>query len=259
MFETSVVTAGARRPQHRAVLVTASVGVHTFIVVAAIAASIQSINFPSAAPNQSELFMPTAPIPMPAGGGAPARAPEPPHQQPAAPQPPQQVTAPPQTVAPQTVPDAIPNVASTSTAPASDGPAGPIGPGTGGPGGGDPNSIGDGPGIGPGIGNGPAVAVEVPNVIFNPGADVKSAVVISRVQPNYPALPLKMKMGGVVTVHCVIDRNGRIRDPQVVRSTSPLFNDAALDAVKQWTFAPGTMHGTAVDTYFELTVTFSVR
>jgi len=256
MFETSVVAAGARRPQHRAVLLTASVGVHTFVVIAAIAAGIQSINFPTNAPNQTETFSPIIPVSLPPGGGGAQRAPEPPRPQPAAQQ--QQVTAPSQPVAPQTVPDVIPNVAATSTADVGAGPVGPVGPG--GPGGGDPNAIGigigDGPG--PGIGSGPATA-DVPNVIFHAGADVKSAVVISRVAPVYPPIPLRMHMNGVVTVHCVIDRNGRIRDAEVIRTTSPLFNDAALTAVKQWTFAPGTMHGTAVDTYFELTVTFAVK
>src|SRR5205085_12011890 len=155
----------------------------------------------------------------------------------------------------QMVPDAIPNVAATSTADIGVGPAGPAGPA--GPG--DPNAIGIGPGpAGPSIGVGPATA-EVPDVIFHAGADVKSAVVISRVAPTYPPIPLRMHMNGMVTVHCVIDRNGRIRDAEVVHTSSPLFNESALSAVKQWTFAPGTMHGTAVDTYFELTVTFSVK
>ncbi|HKO01326.1 MAG TPA: TonB family protein [Thermoanaerobaculia bacterium] len=254
MFETSVVaTAGASRPQHRAVLLTASVGVHTFIVVAAIAAGIQSISFPTTAPNQTEAFTPVIPVVIPSGGGGAQRAPEPPHPQAAA-RPPQQ-TAPAQQTAPQMVPDAIPNVAATSTADIGVGPAGPAGPA--GPG--DPNAIGIGPGpAGPSIGVGPATA-EVPDVIFHAGADVKSAVVISRVAPAYPPIPLRMHMNGVVTVHCVIDRNGRIRDAEVVHTSSPLFNESALSAVKQWTFAPGTMHGTAVDTYFELTVTFSVK
>jgi hypothetical protein len=32
-----------------------------------------------------------------------------------------------------------------------------------------------------------------------------------------------------------------------------------LDALQQWTFAPGTLHGQPVDTYFELTITFTTR
>lgn len=253
MFETSVIAIHAR-PQRRG-LFTVSIAIHTFVVIAAVTAAIQSTEFPSTAPNQTSTFVPTIPLVMPPGGGgatAQRQQPAPVKPQPAVQQ---QVTAPAQQLAPSTVPDAIPNLASTSTADAGDG------PGTGLPGGGDGNAIGDGTGSGPGgpgVGDGPLTA-DVPNVIFTPGANVKSAVVISRVNPTYPALPLKMRLGGKVTVHCVIDRSGRIREPEVIRSTSPLFNQAAIDAVQQWTFAPGTKDGQPVDTYFELTVTFAVK
>ncbi|MEA2569463.1 MAG: periplasmic protein TonB [Acidobacteriota bacterium] len=255
MFETSVIAIHSQRPQRRAGLFTISVAMHTLVVVAAVTAGISSISFPTNAPNQSETFNPIIPIVMPPGGGGGAvQRPQPPAEKPRPAQQ-QQVTAPPEQVAPRVTPDAIPNVAATSTADI--GTPGPAGPGVGNPGPGP--GIGDGPGpVGPGVGEGPAT-VPVPNVIFTPGADVRAATVISRVAPQYPALPLKMHMGGTVTVHCVIDRNGRIREPQVINSTSTLFNQAAIDAVQQWTFAPGTMHGQAVDTYFELKVTFSVK
>jgi TonB family protein len=259
MFETATVHMQHRGAHHRAALLTASVAAHTLIAVAAIAASIHSISFPTHAPNQSEIFTPVIPISLPGGG-----APRPPAPRPAAAAAPPaapahaQVTAPPEVVAPQQVPDAIPTVsASTATAvgtsDATTGGGGVIGA-TGdsdmpGGGGGDPNSIGIG-----GTGTSP-----VPNVVFHAGADVKSAVVISRVQPVYPPLPLRMRMNGSVVVHCVIDRNGHVRDAEVVRSTSSMFNESALDAVQRWTFAPGSMHGQAVDTYFDLTVTFALK
>ena len=251
MFETAVVHAQARRPQQRVGLFTASVALHSAVAIAAIAISIQSISFPTSAPNQIEIFTPMVPLPMTGGGGAVKPAtPEPPKPQPAAQQ---QITAPPQPTAPTTVPDAVPTVASS----AEPGPigTGPVGTGSGPVG----TGIGEGPGPGTGIGEGPGIGDAVPDVIFQPGADVRSAVVLSRVQPGYPPIALRARLGGLVTVHCVIDRNGRIRDPQVIRSTSSMFDQAAVDAVKQWTFAPGTMHGKAVDTYFELTVTFAVR
>jgi outer membrane biosynthesis protein TonB len=43
-----------------------------------------------------------------------------------------------------------------------------------------------------------------------------------------------------------------------VISTSPLFNQSALEAVQQWQFAPGSLHGNAIDTIFDLTVAFRV-
>jgi outer membrane biosynthesis protein TonB len=37
-----------------------------------------------------------------------------------------------------------------------------------------------------------------------------------------------------------------------------MFNQSAVEAVQQWQFAPGSLHGTAIDTIFDLTVTFRV-
>jgi protein TonB len=99
----------------------------------------------------------------------------------------------------------------------------------------------------------------VPDVIYRPGADVKPAVVIQRVDPLYPRLAIAARMSGTVVIHCVIDKSGNIREPQVMSSTFTAFNQPAIDAVQQWRFSPGTMRGKPVDTYFELTVRFSMR
>ena len=88
--------------------------------------------------------------------------------------------------------------------------------------------------------------------------DVKAPVVIKRVSPPYPPLAVRAHMNGFVIVECIIDRTGAIRDAKVVKSSSMMFDQAALDAVQQWQFAPGTLHGQAVDTIFDLTVTFTI-
>jgi protein TonB len=66
-------------------------------------------------------------------------------------------------------------------------------------------------------------------------------------------------MSGTVRLHCVIDRNGRPREAEVVSSTFNVFDQPALDALQRWTFAPGTLRGQPVDTYFELTIRFTLR
>ena len=61
-----------------------------------------------------------------------------------------------------------------------------------------------------------------------------------------------------VVVECIIDQTGHVRDARVVSSSSPLFNQSAIDAVLQWQFMPGTLHGRSIDTIFDLNVTFRV-
>jgi len=83
-------------------------------------------------------------------------------------------------------------------------------------------------------------------------------VVINRVTTTYPRPALAIHLNGSVNVECIIDKNGRVREEHVVSSTSTLFNQSAIDAVQQWRFTPGSLHGTAIDTIFDLTVTFRV-
>ena len=127
--------------------------------------------------------------------------------------------------------------------------------GTGEPGGGHPL------GMPSGIGNDPGVGVGTPGQSgpHIPGGEVRAAKVLRRVEPRYPSALVPARKTAVVTVRCVIDRNGRIRDPQVITSSWAPFNQSVLDAVQQWTFAPGTLRGEPVDTWFELTVRFEVR
>jgi TonB family protein len=103
-----------------------------------------------------------------------------------------------------------------------------------------------------------ATVAPEPDVPLRVIGEVRAPVVIRRVQPVYPKLAITARMNGTVIVECIIDKNGRVREAHVLSSTSSLFNQSALDAVQQWQFAPGSLHGQAIDTIFDLTVTFRV-
>ena len=90
-------------------------------------------------------------------------------------------------------------------------------------------------------------------------SDVKAPVVIRRVTPEYPRIALQARKNGWVIVECIIDKSGHIREARIVGSNFGAFEQPALDAVQQWLFAPGTLHGEPVDTIFDLTVKFEVR
>jgi TonB family protein len=248
MFETSIVRERVAA-QRRASVFGASIAAHSIVITAVILASVSSTSFPTKAPNELPVFMPVAPIEIPPPRGNP-NAPRQPQQQP---QPAQHVqTAPAAITAPPTIPDATPVLTSTAgDATAS----GPIGNSTGdrwGTPDGDPNAIDIGqPASTPSIG--------VPDVIYQPGVDVKSAVVLHRVQPPYPHAAMVARIPGWVIVKCVIGKTGEVRDVEIVKSSMAIFEQPAIDALRQWKFAPGYFHGQAVDTYFELKITFEVR
>jgi protein TonB len=83
--------------------------------------------------------------------------------------------------------------------------------------------------------------------------------VLRRVEPLYPRAALTSRLSGVVVLGCIVDKEGRIRDAHVVRSTMAIFDQPALDALQQWRFTPGVFRGQPVDTWFELTVAFQPR
>jgi len=88
------------------------------------------------------------------------------------------------------------------------------------------------------------------------GGDVKPPVIINRVEPIYPALAKASRISGVVILEVVIDHTGVVKDARIVKPLPFGLDQAALDAVKQWTFRPATLNGTAVDVLFNLTINF---
>jgi protein TonB len=61
---------------------------------------------------------------------------------------------------------------------------------------------------------------------------------------------------GLVNVIFVVDERGRVLDPSVQSSTDPVFNAAALSAVKQWKFEPGKRSGQPVRSRMRVPITF---
>jgi protein TonB len=70
---------------------------------------------------------------------------------------------------------------------------------------------------------------------------------------------MKAGLPATVVVRCIIDRNGHVRDAEVIVPAMPPFNAEVLKAVAQWRFTPGMLNGQPVDTYMNLTVRFEVK
>jgi protein TonB len=60
-------------------------------------------------------------------------------------------------------------------------------------------------------------------------------------------------------VRAVIAPDGSVESVEVVSSTNPMFNDAAVDAVRRWRYRPALMNGRPVRVYFSVVVDFLVR
>jgi TonB family protein len=247
MFETSVIHAEVVA-EKRVGLLTASFAFHVLVVIAILANGIRTIEFPTSAPKEYAIPVFALPPQIPPALGVPNGG----HKQ-STPPAPMKPTTPTADTAPSTVPDHTEVAQSAAT---SSGDATTTGNETG-----SDQPLGVPWGVPNGVGvDGPATATVAaePDIPLRIVGDVKAPVVIRRVAPLYPKLAINARMNGTVVVECIIDKTGRVREAHVLRSTSTMFDQAAVDAVQQWQFAPGSLHGNAVDTIFDLTVTFRV-
>jgi len=78
------------------------------------------------------------------------------------------------------------------------------------------------------------------------------------VAPRYPELAQRANVEGIVIIEAVIAVDGTVRDARVLRS-QPLLDHAALDAVKQWRYAPTRLGGVAVPVIVTVTVRFRLQ
>jgi periplasmic protein TonB len=81
--------------------------------------------------------------------------------------------------------------------------------------------------------------------------------VIKQTRPIYPQDAFIKKIEGVVEVEILIDTSGRVARARVMRSV-PLLDQAAIDTVKQWVFAPAVKGGRPVATTAIAPVTFRI-
>jgi TonB family protein len=132
----------------------------------------------------------------------------------------------------------------------SQGPGSRDGAGTGAGGGlGEGSGSGIGPGSGGGTGGGP----------FRPGSGVAPPRLIREVKPDYTEEARRRSIEGEVTLQVVVLRDGSVGDVRVVRRLGSGLDDKAIQAVRQWKFAPALRQGAPVDVFVEVTVEFKLR
>ena len=125
---------------------------------------------------------------------------------------------------------------------------GPIGArGPGGPGPGD----GERPGVLDGEDDG-----EGPLPI---GVGMSRPTLLEKVEPEYPELARRARIQGTVMVQAVIGRDGTVEDAQIVQSSHRLLEEASLEAVRQWRYAPVLLNGRPVRVTFVVRVEFTLN
>ncbi|MGA8367199.1 MAG: TonB family protein [Candidatus Acidiferrales bacterium] len=89
------------------------------------------------------------------------------------------------------------------------------------------------------------------------GGNVEQAMLIHQVTPIYPAEAKEAHVQGTVVLHAIIMTDGTIKDLQLV-SGPPMLCQAAMDAVRQWTYKPYLLNGNPVEVDTTISVVFTL-
>ncbi len=108
----------------------------------------------------------------------------------------------------------------------------------------------------------PALAQAVPpaaQTAVRPGNGVTSPTLLSMVDPRYPEAELAAGRAAEVHVEAVVAVTGEATDLRVVKSAGAAFDDAAVDAARQWRFRPGARDGQSVPVLVTIILEFRTR
>jgi len=90
------------------------------------------------------------------------------------------------------------------------------------------------------------------------GGNVQAALIMNRVQPQYPPLARQARVSGTVKLHAIIAKDGTVQELQVI-SGHPLLIQAALDAVRQWRYRPTLLNTEPVEVDTTIDVIFTLN
>ena len=85
--------------------------------------------------------------------------------------------------------------------------------------------------------------------------------VVRQVQPEYSTAALKARVAGDVHVAAIVRPDGTVDTAAVIKSPDPALglDERALDAVRKWTFEPGTVDGKPAPFMVTLVLEFRIR
>lgn len=85
-------------------------------------------------------------------------------------------------------------------------------------------------------------------------------VLISRVMPMYPLQARARGLRGEVVLRAIVGSDGRVEKDIVIAQSSPMFDQPAVEALRQWRFEPGRdRDGNPVRVLLKVPIRFQLR
>jgi TonB family protein len=82
--------------------------------------------------------------------------------------------------------------------------------------------------------------------------------VLNQEQPKYPELALRAGLEGTVWIKMWVDTTGRSLQVYVQKSDAQIFEQAAIDAARQWRFKPAILKGKTIPTWVTVPFRFKI-
>jgi protein TonB len=86
---------------------------------------------------------------------------------------------------------------------------------------------------------------------------VMAGLILTKVQPAYPADAKAAGVSGAVVLHVIIGKDGTVENLQVI-SGPEMLQKSAIEAVTQWTYKPYLLNGEPVQVDTTVTVMFTL-
>ena len=118
--------------------------------------------------------------------------------------------------------------------------------------------------------NAPAAGTPGASGVRPPGPDLVRPTITHAVEPSFTEEARKRGIRGTVDLEVIVEADGHIRAPRILKSAAEGYSDPAdreaartldqkaIDAVNQYTFAPGTLHGKPVPIAAKVEVSFQI-
>jgi protein TonB len=108
------------------------------------------------------------------------------------------------------------------------------------------------------VGGLPSEAPPPPARVVRIGGQLKEPKKVRHVVPVYPELAVQSRVSAVVILEAEVDTRGLVKTVKVLRG-HPLFDEAAMTAVKQWRYQPLLLNGEPTGFILTVTVTFNLQ
>jgi protein TonB len=108
------------------------------------------------------------------------------------------------------------------------------------------------------VGGLPSDAPPPPAKVVRIGGQIAQPKLIRQVKPVYPDLAVQSRVSALVILEAEVDTRGYVKTVKVLRG-HPLFDDAAMQAVKQWRYQPLLLNGEPTGFILTVTVNFNLQ